>query len=66
MSLTDGRKEMCYLTTHSTHFLYGFVGVRHMVKDNGDNQRGNPLPTLQGPLFSISSKGSLICTIPQI
>ena len=26
----EGRKEMFYLTTHSTHFIYS--GVRHMVK----------------------------------
>ena len=25
-----GRKEMFYLTTHSTHFIYGYM-VRHMV-----------------------------------
>ena len=32
------RKEMFYLTTHSTHLrLYG---VRHMVKDHSDSERG--------------------------
>ena len=40
-------------------------GVGHMVKDHSDSQRGNPLPPLHGLLFSISSKGSFICTIPQ-
>ena len=30
-----------------------------------DSNRGNPLPPLHGLLFLISSKGSLICTIPQ-
>ena len=29
---------MFYLTMHSTH------GVRHMVEDNPDSERGNPLP----------------------
>ena len=34
-----------------------------MVKDQSDNEKGNPLPT-HGLLFPISSKGSFICTIP--
>ena len=55
-----GRKEMFYLTTHSTHYLR-LYGVRHMV--NSDSERGNPLPPLE-LRFSISSKGSFICTIP--
>ena len=57
--LSVGRKEMFYLTTHSTHFIY----VRHMVKDHSDSERGNPLPP-HGLLFPISSKGSFICVIP--
>ena len=28
------RKEMFYLTTHSTHFILRLYGVRHMVKDH--------------------------------
>ena len=32
-----------------------------MDDDNSDNERGNPLPPLRGPLL-ISSKGSFICT----
>ena len=36
-----------------------------MVKDHSDSERGNPLPP-HGLLFSISSKGSFICIIPQI
>ena len=28
------KKEMFYLTTHSTHFIYGY-----MVKDNSDSER---------------------------
>ena len=35
-----------------------------MVKDHSDSERGNPLPP-HGLLFSINSKGSFICTIPQ-
>ena len=49
---------MFYLTTHSTHFIYGY-----MVKDHSDSEKGNPLPP-HGLLFPISSKGSFICTIP--
>ena len=70
----EGRKEMFYLTTHSTHFIYGYMvsdiwlrttqrkegrkegnvlfndalntfylrlyGVRHMVKDHSDSEKG--------------------------
>ena len=76
---------MFYLTTHSTHFIYGYMGerernvlfndalntfylrlygVRHMVKDHSDGEKGNPLPPHR-LLLSIYSKGSFICTIPQ-
>ena len=51
----EGRKEMFHLR------LYG---VRYMVKDHSDSERGNPLLP-HGLLFTISSKGSFICTIPQ-
>ena len=36
---TIGRKEMFYLTTHSTHFIYGLYGVRHMVKNHSYRER---------------------------
>ena len=40
----EGRKEgMFYLTTHSTHFYLRLHGVRHMVKDHSDSEKGNPL-----------------------
>ena len=55
---------VCYLTTHSIHFIYGYIGVGHMTKDHSDSERGNPLPP-PGLLFPISSKGSFICIIPQ-
>ena len=60
----EGRKEMFYLTTHLTHFILRLYGVRHMVMDHSDNERGNLLPP-HGLLFLINSKGSFICTIPQ-
>ena len=38
---------MFYLTTHSTHFIYGY-----MVKEHSDSERGNPLlPVLELLLF---------------
>ena len=43
-------------------FYWRLYGVRHMVKDHTDSEKGN-LP--HGLLFSINSKGSFICTIPQ-
>ena len=54
----DEGRIMFYLTTHSTHFILRLYGVKHMVKDHSDSERGNPQPP-------ISSKGSFICTIPQ-
>ena len=44
-------------------FYLRLYGVRHMVKNHTDSERGNPLPP-HGLLFPISSKGSFICTIP--
>ena len=43
-------------------FYLRLYGVRHMVKDHSDNERGNPLQ-LHGLLFPISSKGTFICII---
>ena len=45
-------------------FYLRLYGIRHMVKDHSDSERGNPLPP-HGLLFSINSKGSFIGTIPQ-
>ena len=45
-------------------FLIGLYGVGHMVKDHSDSERGNLLSPLHVLLFTISSKGSFICTIP--
>ena len=44
-------------------FYLRLYGVRHMVKDHSDSERGKPLPP-HGLLFPISSKGSFICIIP--
>ena len=56
---------MFYLTTHSTHFIYGYMASDIiMVKDHSDSEKGNPLPPHR-LLLSINSKGSFICIIPQ-
>ena len=57
-----GRKEMFYLTTHSTHFIYGYMASD--FKDHLDSEKGNLLPPHR-LLFTTNSKGSFICTIPQ-
>ena len=57
-------RKFIYLTTHSTHFILRLYGVRHMVKDHSDSEKGNPLPPHR-LLFPINSKCSFICTIPQ-
>ena len=45
-------------------FYLRLYGVKHMVKDHSDSEKGNPLPPHR-LLLSINSKGSFICTIPQ-
>ena len=45
-------------------FYLRLYGVKHMVKDHSDSEKGNPLPP-HGLLLSINSKASFICTIPQ-
>ena len=52
---------MFYLTTHSTHFIYGYM-ASDMVKDHSDSEKGNPLPPHR-LLFPLNSKGCFICTI---
>ena len=59
----DGRKEIFYLTMHSTHFIYGYM-ASDIWERTFYSERGNPLSP-HGLLFPISSKGSFICTIPQ-
>ena len=45
-------------------FYLRLYGVRHMVKDHSDSERGNPLPP-HGLLFPINRNGTFMCTIPQ-
>ena len=46
-------------------FYLRLYGIRHMVKDHSDSEKGNPLPPHR-LLFPINSKGYFICTMPQI
>ena len=75
--MSEGRKEMFYLGLYGRErerdvlfndalntFYLRLYGVRHMVKDHSDSEKGNPLPPHRLPL-SINSKGSFICTMPQ-
>ena len=59
----EGRKEMFLFNDALNTFYLRLYGVRHMVKDHSDSERGNPLLP-HGLLFPINSKGSFICTIP--
>ena len=60
------KKEMegNVLFNDTLNTFYLWYGVRHMVKDHSDSERGNPLPPHM-LLFSISSKGSFINIIPK-
>ena len=60
----EGRKEGNVLFNDALNTFYlRLYGVRHMVKDHLDSEKGNPLPP-HGLLFPISSKGSFIWIIP--
>ena len=65
-----GRKSICLRKEGNVlfndalnTFYLRLYGVRHMVKDHSDREKGNLLPP-HGLLFPINSKGSFICTIP--
>ena len=51
-----GERERNVLFNDALNTFYiRLFGVRHMVKDHSDSERGNPLPP-HGLLFPISSK----------
>ena len=63
--ITDKKRERNVLFNDALNTFYlRLYGVRHMVKDHSDSEKGNPLPPHR-LLLSINSKGSFICTIPQ-
>ena len=56
----SGRKKGNVLFNDALNTFYlQLYGVRHMVKDHSDSEKGNPLPPHR-LLFPISSKGSFI------
>ena len=60
-----GRKEGNVLFNDALNTFYlRLYGVRHMVTDHSDSEKGNPLPPHR-LLFTINSNGSFICTITQ-
>ena len=61
----EGRKEGNVLFNDALNTFYlQLYGVRHMVKDHSDSEKGNPLLSHR-LLFTINSKEYFICTIPQ-
>ena len=62
VSLLQNEGNVLFNDALNTFYLR-LCGVRHVVKDHSDSERGNLLPP-HGLLFSISSKGSFICIIP--
>ena len=65
MCIRERERERNVLFNDALNTFYlRIYGVRHMVKDHSDSEKGNPLPSHR-LLVSINSKGSFICTIPQ-
>ena len=63
--MRERERERNFLFNDALNTFYlRLYGVRHMVKDHSDSEKGNPLPPHR-LLLSINSKGSFICTIPQ-
>ena len=58
-----GRERNALFNDALNTFYLRLYGVRHMVKDHSDSEKGNPLPPHR-LLLSINSKGYFICTIP--
>ena len=61
---SEGMKENVLFNNTLNTFYLRLYGVRHMVKNHSDCERGNLLPP-HGLLLPISSKVSFICSIPQ-
>ena len=54
-----GERNILFNDTLNTFYLR-LYGMRHMVKDHSDSEKGNPLPPHR-LLLLINSKGSFIC-----
>ena len=59
----ERERNVLFNDTLNTFYLR-LYGVRHMVKDHSDSEKGNPLSPHR-LLLSINSKSSSICTILQ-
>ena len=59
----ERERNVLFNDTLNTFYLR-LYGVRYMVKDHSDSEKGNPLPQHR-LLLSINSKGSFTYTIPQ-
>ena len=60
------RKEGNVLFNDALNTIYlCLCSFEHMVKDHSESERGNLRPPLHRLFFSISNKGSFICTILQ-
>ena len=46
----------------NTFYLWSY-DVRHMVSENSNNGKGNPLLPFHDQLFQSSNKGYFICTV---
>ena len=62
-SMNARERDVLFNDALNTFYLQ-LYGIRHMVKDHSDSEKGNLLPPHR-LLLSINSKGSFICTIPQ-
>ena len=63
--MSEGRKERNVLFNDALNTFYLWLyGVRHMVKDHSDSEKGKSMPPHR-LLFLINSKGSFICNFPQ-
>ena len=61
--ITSGERERNVLFNDALNTFYlRLYGVRHMVKDHSDSEKGNPLPPHR-LLFPINSKDYFIFTI---
>ena len=57
-------KECMVAKKDALNTYYGYINIRHMVKDHVDGEIGNPLLPLHGLHFLINKKGPFINTIP--
>ena len=60
----ERERDMFLFNDALNTFYLRLYGVRYMVKDHSDSEKGNPLLPHR-LLLSINSKGYFICTIPQ-